>query len=237
MVVNVFKTGSYAPTSDDFGGDAAIESFIDSCCDEVIQNMPEEMFLSLSDVELEKVESRATAGQATVTLTLKPVTAGKTHIWKGQPRNFRQKPRLNTDLDLAEGFADPELTPANELDSSKFSVDATTGIVTFVAGSLCSVNDEVYATYQASIASLSVPSLATLVADGAAHLVGSKHYARGTSQWQFIDLLQERYTSKLSSLLDGDWIPPEIRLMRFWKERISERDKESTIQVGRLARG
>ena len=237
MVVNIFKTGSYTPASADFGGDAAIENFIDSCCDELIQNMPEELFLSLSEVELERVESRATANQNTCTVSLKPVVAKNTHVWKGQPRNFRQKPRLATDLDMQEEFADPELVPANELPSTAFSIDATSGVITFTSGNLCAVNDEVYCTYEPAAATLSVPSLATVIADGAAHLVGSKHYARGTSEWSFITLLQERYTAKVTSLRDGDWLPPEIRLMTFWEERIPETDKKATLQVGRLRRG
>jgi hypothetical protein len=237
MVVNIFKTGSYTPTAADFGGDAAVEQFIDSCGDEIIQNMPEEMFLSLSLVELEKIETRATANQSTATVGIKPVLANKTHVWAGQPSNFREKPRLATDLDLQQAFADPELVPANELPSTAFSVAASTGVITFTSGNLLDVNDEVYATYEPDPTTLSIPSLATLLADGAAHLVGSKHYARGTSEWAFIDLLSERYTSKLQSLREGDWLPPEIRLMKFWSERVPEVDKKASIQVGRLRRG
>lgn len=239
-VANVFKTGAYTPTTADFGGDAAIEQFIDSCCDEIIQNMPEEMFLSLSLVELEKVETRATAAQATVTLGIKPVLSGKTHVWTGQPSSFREKPRLATDLDLQESFADPELVPANELPSTAFTIDNSTGVITLKSTPIdyrLEVNDEVYATYEPDPASLSIPSLSTLLAEGAAYLVGFKHYARGSSEWSFIDQLQERYTSKLQALREGDWLPPEIRLMKFWSERIPEADKKTSIQVGRLRRG
>lgn len=236
-VANVFKTGAYTPTTADFGGDAAIEQFIDSCTDEIIQNMPEEMFLSLSLVELEKVETRATLDQATVTVGIKPLITGKTHVWAGQPRNFREKPRLATDLDMQESFADPELVPANELDSTKFSVAVSTGVITFTAGNLLKANDEVYATYEPDPTTLSIPSLTTLLAEGAAYLVGFKHYARGSSEWSFIDQLQERYTGKLQALREGEWLPPEIRLMKFWSERIPEADKKTSIQVGRLRRG
>ena len=236
-VANVFKTGAYTPTTADFGGDAAVEQFIDSCTDEIIQNMPEEMFLSLSLVELEKIETRATAGQAAVTLGIKPVLTGKTHLWSGQPSSFREKPRLATDIDMQGSFADPELVPSNELDSSKFNIVALTGVVTFTAGNLLNANDEVYATYEPDSLTLSIPSLTTLLAEGAAYLVGFKHYARGSSEWSFIDQLQERYTAKLQSLRDGEWLPPEIRLMKFWAERVPEADKKASIQIGRLRRG
>jgi hypothetical protein len=236
-VANIFKTGAYAPSTADFGGDAAIEQFIDSCCDEIIQNMPEEMFLALSLVELEKVETRAVANQSTVTVGIKPILSGKTHVWAGQPSSFREKPRLATDLDMQESFADPELVPANELDSTKFTVATSTGVITFTAGNLLSVNDEVYATYEPDASTLSIPSLSTLLAEGAAYLVGFKHYARGSSEWSFIDQLQERYAKKLESLREGDWLPPETRLMKFWAERIPEADKKASVQVGRLRRG
>lgn len=236
MVLNVLKTGSYSPASADFGGDPVIEASIDSICDDLIQNMPEDMFLSLSLVELEKVETRASANQQTVTLGIKPVISGKTHIWQGQPNSFREKPRLATDLDIVDEFADPELVPANELDSSKFNVNASTGVVTFVSGSYCELNDEVYATYEPDPTTLSIPSMATLIADGAAFLVGSKHYARGSSQWAFIDMLQDRYTAKLEALREGNWLPPEIRLMKFWSERVPEADKKVMMQVARIRR-
>lgn len=236
-VVAVFNTGSYTASSADFGGDAAIEQFIDSCGDEVIQNMPEEMFLSLSLVDLELVETRGTAGQATVTLGIRPVLENKTRMWKGQPRSFVQKPRLATDLGIGPSFADPELTPSNELPAAAFSVVTATGVVTFAAGYVLAVNDQVFATYEPDPTALSIPSLSTLIAEGAAHLVGTKHYARSTDIWQFITLLQERYISKIAALRDGDWLPPEIRLMKFWEERIPTTDKKDMIQTGRLRRG
>lgn len=240
MVMNVIKTGSYSPASADFGGDDVVNAAVDSICDEVIQNMPEAMFLSLSLVELEKVETRATAAQATVTLGIKPVIAGKTHIWTGQPSSFREKPILATDVDMQEEFADPELVPANELPSSAFTIDNSTGVITLKSTPTdyrLDVNDEVYATYEPDPASLSIPSLATLIAEGAAFLVGSKVYARGSSQWSYIDMLQERYTAKLASLREGDWLPPETRLMKFWEERVPEADKKASIQIARLRRG
>lgn len=236
-VLTAMTTGSYTPVAADFGGAGAIEAWIDAATDELIRNMPEELFLALSLVELEKAETRATANQASVTLGIKPVISGKTHVWSGQPRDFREKPRLATDLDLVDSFADPELVPANELPSDAFTVNASTGVVTFTAEYLLSVNDEVYATYEPDAASLSIPSLSSLVSRGAASMIGSKHYARASSEWQFITDLKERYTDDLTSLRDGDWLPPETRLMKFWSERVPEADKKTMLQVGRLRRG
>ncbi len=235
MVVTNFKTGSYDPTVADFGDSASVEAAIDSICDEIIQNMPEDMFLSLSSVDLEKIEVRAAANQTSVQLGLFPVIEDKTHVWANQPRWFIEKPRKQTDLALDDGFSDPEVSPTNELPSTAFTVDEESGEITLVNG--LNVNDEVYATYEIDTDALVVDSLATLIAEGAAYLVGTKHFARGTSQWLFIDILQERYGKKLEALRDGDWLPPEIRKLKYWRERVPEADKKTQIQAGRLYRG
>lgn len=237
-VLLLLKTGSYTPTSAEFGGDPAIQAFIDDAADDVIQMMPEAMFQSLFDVVLEKVEQRATAAQGTVTLSLKPIIDGKTHMWIGQPAMFKTKPRLRTDLLQDMVFTSPELIPLAELGPEEFSVDVDTGVVTLTPIRTIQTNDQIYATYSVDVDSpdFLVESLANVVSHGALAKMGPKFFARASSSWQFITDAKEDFDNKIIALRDGKWLPNEIRQMRFWQEVIPEADKQTSFQIGRLRR-
>lgn len=238
-VLILMKTGSYNPTAAEFGGDPAILTFMDDSVDDIIQMMPEAMFQSLFDVVLEKVEQRAAEGQDTIRTGLKPLVSGKTHVWTGMPSYFKTKPRLLTDVLGDMVFTSPELVPLAELGSDAFTVDNATGTITLGANYKLRANYQAYVTYSVDVdsASFVVDSLANLVANGALAKLGSKFYARGTSQWSFIDGIRSDYSEKISDLRDGKWLPNEIRQMRYWQEVIPEADKKTSVQMGRIRRG
>ncbi len=235
-VLSMFATGSYVPVEADFGGAASIEQSMDLVTDEIIQMMPEDMFQSMFDVVLEKVEIRATQGQTAFHVSLFPTVSGKTHVWSGQPVMFKTRPRLLTDLLTDMTFTDPELIPLAEKNTNQFSFTDATGVGAFTAGNELKTNDLVFVTYSVDPATLNIASLKQVVAAGTVTKIGSKFYSRASSQWQYIDDTREDYTSKIKALRDGKWIPPEIRIMRFWEERVSEEDKNAMIQIGRLIR-
>ncbi len=237
-VTILLKTGAYAPVDSEFGGTAAIEAFMDDAVDDIIQMMPEAMFQSILDVVLEKVEQRATQGQDTVNTGLFPLVDGKTHVWTGQPAYFQTKPRLRTDLLRNMVFTSPELGPTAELPPEAFTADPATGAITLLGNYTLKTDDQVFVTYTVDVddAAFGIDSLANLVALGALSKIGAKFYGRANSLWQFITDMREDYTKKITDLRDGQWLPNEIRQMRFWQEVIPEADKKTSFQMGRLRR-
>jgi hypothetical protein len=247
-VMTFLATGSYNPVVGDFGGEPSVAAFMDLATDEIIQVMPEDMFQSMFDVDLELVVLRATKGQFTFQVGLFPVVANQFHVWKGQPVMFKTRPRLLTELLTDMTFTDPELIPLAELNyntanpadpSNQYSFDVATGQgslnPTLYPGGMTQ-NDKIYCTYSADPTTLSIPSLLQLVCTGTVAKMGPKFFARASTTWQFIDDTREDYANKIQALRKGSWIPPEIRIMRFWEERMPEEDKEAIMQVGRLIR-
>ena len=237
-VLTLLRTGSYNPTTADFGGPEAIEAFLDDAVDDVIQMMPEAMFQSVFDVVLEKVEQRGTEGQVLVKTGLKPLVPGKTHVWTGQPSNFKTRPRFRTDVLGDMVFTSPELIPLAELGPEAFTTDDAEGSITLANAYKLRVNDQVFTTYSVDVDSprFAIDSLANVVAAGALAKLGPKFYARGSSQWAFIDDQREDYTGKITDLRDGKWLPNEIRQMRYWQEVVPEADKKTMVQVSRIRR-
>lgn len=138
----------------DYGSQANVEEAIDRACDQIANALTPAHYRALTQPELEMVVVRATAGQTSATLGLKPVVAGSVHLWRWQPSSFLAKPALATD-----DYAGDSLT---ETDAALFSVVALTGVVTLSSG--LAVNDQVYATYVVDVAAatFSMPSLARL---------------------------------------------------------------------------
>lgn len=241
LLLSRFATGSYAPTIAELGGADAVDAALNSAEDQVIQALPEEVFLQLTRIELQYLTMRATANQATVTTSFAPILAGQTYVWKGQPSYFKEKPRKSTDLLSDDEFFDSSTyRPLTDLVlGTDFTIDNSTGVITFTAGHLLAANDMVAVSYEPDIADedYSVPSLAQCIADGAAYLRACVLYPRSSSQWEYLNVLQEQFSKKLEALQDKTWIPPELRLMNFWKEVVPVTDDNSKIKVGRLTRG
>lgn len=232
-------TGNYVPSVAELGGDTVIADCIASAVDQIIQSMPEIIFKQMTQIRLEIVERRATASQTVVSTTLTPLVAGKTYVWRAQPRYFLVEPKRKTDLLRDEEFYDPSVYRplAEMLEGTDYNINVTNGQITFTVG--CAVQDMVVVDYTVDVEStdFSIDSLAACAADGAAYMLGSRLYPKASSKWEYIDTLNEQFTKKMSALQDGSWVPPELRLMTFWKEVIPLGDTKSKIQSGRIIRG
>ncbi len=238
MVRSRLTTGNYSPTEAELGGTTVINDCLASAVDQIIQSMPEIVFRQLTQVELEIVERRATEGQTLVRTTLTPVVDGKTYIWRGQPKYFLQKPKKKTDLLADEEFFDPSVhRPLSELDPSEYTINLVNGEITL--NDPLKSQDQVAVTYEVDSASTDykVGSLSICAADGAAYLLASRLYPRASSKWEYLDMLNEQFTKKLESLQDQSWVPPELRLINFWKIIEPVGDKKAGVKWGRFVRG
>ncbi len=237
-VVDNFTVGDYTPTVAEFGGTAVVQSALASATWEVEQALPPIVFQQLTEPDLQLVERRATAGQTTVTLGFIPVIAGKVHIWVGQPGVFIQRPSLATDgWAINNGMSQGQpvsYLAQSELDSARFSVNATTGVVTLTTA--LTANDYVFASYQVDVdaAAYSVPSLANIIESGAAAEVGSKVYPRAGSSWELVQTYADQYARAIEALNKGNWVPSELRLMRWFQE--VEKAQDNRISSTRLYR-
>jgi hypothetical protein len=178
----------------DYGSQANVEEAIDRACDQIANALTPAHYRALTQPELEMVVVRATAGQTSATLGLKPVVAGSVHLWRGQPSSFL------------------------ETDAALFSVVALTGVVTLSSG--LAVNDQVYATYVVDVAAatFSMPSLARLACRGAAAELGMRLYGEQQQEWQLVETYRKGFADDLDALRSGELVPDEIRAMRFWQE-------------------
>lgn len=194
----------------DYGSQANVEEAIDRAVDQIANALTPAHYRALTQPELEMVVVRATAGQTSATLGLKPVVAGSVHLWRGQPSSFLAKPALATD-----DYAGDSLT---ETDAALFSVVALTGVVTLSSG--LAVNDQVYATYVVDVAAatFSMPSLARLACRGAAAELGMRLYGEQQQEWQLVETYRKGFADDLDALRSGELVPDEIRAMRFWQE-------------------
>lgn len=240
-VIGKLTTGAYVPTAAELGGASVVTAAIDDAVTQIIQAMPEEVFKQLTQVDLQFLELRATEGQTAIpATTLKPLQSGKTYVWKGQPRYFKERPYKSTDLVPDSEFNDPSIyRPLSELtEGTDYTINTTTGVITFTSG--LAKNDQVVASYMPNTddAAYVIPSLKGVAADGAAYLLGSRLFSRESTQWRYIDTLQEEFTKKLEALQAKEWIPPELRLMTFWKEvEPAGGDNGARIKIGRVVRG
>lgn len=260
-VINKLTTGSYVPTTAELGGSNVVDGAIAGAVDEIIQSMPEEVFKQLTQIDLEFLELRAVAGALTVQTTFAPVQPGKTYVWAGQPRFFRERPHKKTDIlpddeffddslyaplaELVEGVEDTDYEIDDMTDeitwlttTADYAIDTDTGIITFREA--LEAQDQVLASYMPDLSDTAyvIDSLAATASDGAAYRLATRLYPRASSQWEYVQVLQEQFTTKLASLKDKTWIPPELRLMTFWKEVVPvSAVGDGKIFTGRIIRG
>jgi hypothetical protein len=226
-VLGKFALGGYVPTAEDFGGTTAIDDAIFDAVNAIVQAMPVTVRNALQLPWLMKIEARAAAGQTTARIPLVPLVAGKIHVWQGNPQMFTTEPVLATNpwRNNSIGFngqAVMQATPTPpaaqwELADDKFSVDLATGVVTLVDA--LSRNDQVYASAEVAIddEDYVLPSMADLVASGAAAMLGYKVYSQASQQWEYVTRLGSAFGDTIKGLQAGEWVPTELRTMQWWK--------------------
>lgn len=234
MVLRVFATGGYTPTAADFGGSAAIADELDGATFSVAQALPLAFLNQIEHPDLERIVTRATAGQTSATLGFGPAKAGTVHIWTGPPQAFVSRPILLTDPWLRGGgwgisqSVGVQATPTGavvELQETQFSV---TGQAVSLVTAL-NRSDLVYASYDVDVegVTFSIPSIADMVAKGAAFGLGSKVFPQATSEWAYVARIGEDWASYLGEVAAGKLVPAELRAKQWWQE--PDRAQDGTI--------
>jgi hypothetical protein len=227
-VLRAFATGGYTPAAADFGGSDAIADELDEAADAVAQAMPLALLDRLQHPELERIVSRAAAGQTVCTLGAGPVVAGTVHIWTGSPTAFASKPVLLLDPWRRSGplgvVYNPgaQATPSGpvvELAETGFTMSGTDGRTVTLAAPL-NRSDLVFASYDVNTtdAAFIVASVADMVAKGAAAMLGAKVFPQATSEWAYVSRLGEEWASYLAELAAGRLVPAELRVRQWWQE-------------------
>ena len=240
-----YASGSYTPTSADFGGDTAVNLRLEQATQQVIAALPPRVFQNLIRPDLLMAVPRTTPGQTQFTLPFAPLIPGHVRIWTGHPSIFLTRPLLRTDPffsnALAFGAANPNAYPAQstaavEKPMSAFSVNDTTGLVTLLDAGLPQ-DWRVFASYYVDPeqSTYSIPSLGRLIEMGAAWELGSLVYSRATDAWAQVENLGTKYVKILESMNKGETIPDELRLLQWWQP--VEKTNERQIGVVRFSRG
>lgn len=242
MVLLRFATGGYTAAAADFGGSPAIADALDGAAFSVVQALPPRLLDRIQHPDLLRVEGRASSGQTVMAaLPLAPHIPGKVHVWAGPPQSFTSRPRLAVDPwgyaggSWGSGRGTPTPPGAlTELDEAAFSVSAG-GVITLATP--LARNDQVFASYDVDVANaaFSMPSLADLVADGAAAALGGKVYPQASAEWAYVSSLAERWTGALEELGAGRLVPSELRALQWWQE--PERTQEGALGSVRRFRG
>jgi len=239
MVLRVFATGGYAPTAADFGGSASIADELDGATYAAAQALPLTFLNQIEHPDLERIVTRAAAGQVAAALGFGPAVAGTVHIWTGPPQAFASKPVLLTDpWNRGGGWAfntgpGVQATPTGavvELAEDKFAV---TGQAVTLVDAL-NRSDLVFASYDVDVedATFGLPSVADMVAKGAAYVLGSKVFPQATSEWAYVARLGEEWASYLGEVAAGKLVPAELRAKQWWQEP----DKAQDGTIGSVRR-
>lgn len=231
-VLRKFAIGGYTPTADEFGGAQAVADALADATFGLVQAFPLVALDALQRPDLCNVEARGTEGQTVVAFPafLRPITAGRVHVWRGMPSAFTSRPVLNTDPWQGGGsygsLSSPTPSgPVVELPPEGFTVTATG--VTLASG--LARNEQVFASWDVTVedAAYAVPSVADWVETGAAASLGPKVYAQATAQWEYVAGLVAEWTATLAALGAGDVVPADLRTLRWWKA--PERAQDNTV--------
>jgi len=225
MALRRFALSGYVPTAADFGGTDAVADALADAAGEIIQAMPSARLAELQHPEFLVVVNRAADGQSAFTIPAgwRPMVAGSLHVWRGQPQAFVSRPIYRTNPWGAGGdmpLPVPTPTPpgaAMELEESRFSVGGDGYTVTLDAP--LARNDQVVVALDVDVASASytIPSLAGVVATGAAAALGAKVYPQASAEWILVDRLAQQFADHVAGIARGAIVPAEVRSAVWWK--------------------
>jgi hypothetical protein len=191
--------------SKDFGSEQAIEEAIARNARQVASALTPNVYKQMTEPELELVVRRATAGQTTAQLGLKPIVAGSLRMW----------------IVYQGAIIDPRIIPRPipGIGECSFSVNVTTGAVTAISPAL-QADDQVYASYQVDTehSSFALPSLAELAVYGTAAELGTQIYSQAQDEWALVKQYNDTWVAGIAALREGTFIPDELRAMRWYVE-------------------
>ena len=190
----------------DFGGQTVIETAMDRAVDAIVASMPERIFQQVQEIDLEQVVRRGVAGTTVLPATsMKPLVFGSVRVWRGDRLEFDIRPSVGSS---SNGIPD--------ISASLFSVVLATGVVTLIDPL---ANEEVVyvsAEVDTENAAYSVPSIARMVAVGAAGQLGEVLYSEGNQEWRLVEMYRTAFDDYLKGLQAGSVIPDEVRRGRYW---------------------
>ena len=223
-----FKTGSYTPVADEFGGDDVVTNALVNAEGRLLDALPPNIFQNIVHPDLCQVVPRGIAGQTVFTLPdiFIPVVTNSVHLWAGHPSIFITRPKKRTDPSYAAGYSSlgsPSAYPAVtttpvELAAGSFIVDHMTGEVTL--SDPLSQDWLVYASLDVDVANADygIPSLASIIEGGASAELGEKLYSRATEEWKLVERFSNEFAEAIETTNKGERVPPEIRMLRWWQE-------------------
>lgn len=247
-LVTALYPGADLTDYDDGGanGQTRIESVLDRIARKVASAFTPEVYRQITQVDCMEAVRYATAGQTTATLGrpeqatatnyLVPLVAGTVHLWQYPNPELLNRPNvLGGGLGGASAFSSDFYTrkPAfgiNEL--SGYAVTAATGAVTGLALNL---GDRLFASYDVDVdsASFSLPSVADVVAMGTAAECGGRLYSEGMNEWKLVEQYRTDFAAMLERITDGEWVPDELRSLRYWTDVERKSDEVRSVRLYR----
>lgn len=193
----------------DYGGQATIEEAIDRAVDQVAQALPEAVYRALVSPDLERVLTRATAGQTVLPAVARlPIKTGTLHLWRGSPAAFQNRPLLA--WESGSGLV--------ERPAADFAPNLASGVITLTTA--LAADEQVFVSYEADTASVSfvAPSLARMAVRGAAAELGARLYSESNQEWKLVDEYRQAFLQDLEALRSGALVPDEVRAAAYWSE-------------------
>jgi hypothetical protein len=189
-----------------------LEDALSRAADRIVNSFPERLYKAVAQPEMVYAVSKATDGQSTFTIPFGTALSDTVHVWTGYPAELSYpKPVLQYEMRYGP-------SGRIELDSTKWSVNYTTGVVS-LSDSL-DVQMQALVSYDTDVnaATFGIASLARLAARGAAAEVGARLFSEGSQEWLLVTKYAEGFDADLKALLEGRLVPEEIRRLRFWAE-------------------
>ena len=224
-------------------GDTIINAVLDRVSRDIMRAMPPAMRDGMFQVNAEQCVRYATQGQTTFSVGMKPVLSGTMHLWRYPTQASLEIPIPLNIAGVGSGVFASDYAfrrPVKgllELASTDYSVTYSTGAIllggTISAG--LNLGERIYASYDVDVdnAAFSMPSLADVLCYGAGAEVGSKLYSEGTAQWALVKDYRERYAGIVTAIAAGEWVPDELRRLRYWEDL---QPKNSEIKSARIHR-
>lgn len=256
--INRFKVNGYAPELEEFGGDESITPIIDNITDEVAAALGNDVFLQLFQPEKVQLVRKAITGQTAfkVPACMLPIVPGSMCVWWGALIMFQNEPRRRSEYGTSFGtngtFMDMGATRLDdrwssgalrlfELNDDQYTYDVTTGVCSLAGGTGPMGRDDlIYASWNVDNTgptyaltgpngTKSLASIANVIIDGVAGVIGSRAYSEATSAWSFVKECKERYEKAIEGFNKREKITSELRNLNYWTPLDKTEDNGMTI--------
>jgi hypothetical protein len=232
-----FFPSSANMTSCDLGSENDILEALARATREVATLLKPEVKQQLFTPSLNQIvrDGEATDGQTTCTLGQIPVVANTVHLWIRPLREYGYCPGIGVGEPYWYGdMGKPRLNCA-EVSPADFSVNLSTGLITFLNNVSLKRWDTVYATYRPDTTSpsYSVPSLQDIVYTFAALDLGSV-MSQQAGVPLFIQSLDKKAENYRDQLQKGWFVPAELLYLKWYDDL--ERNSTFTVKSVRTNR-